>query len=379
MKGVAVLVMAAVTLAAPDARTNKGAFQINRIQYTTDGGTGDPSTEVCVNDKDSLTNEESISLAILEASIPESELKNYKPSTGTLKDECVQFLAPKPSADGAVVYTLSVRDGETATHEQTAKVNFNFEELENGGEIDCGGQTFKVTVKDANCPDGDLEGTNNCYKPTTDLPSGDDKCVTPDPDNSDFQYCQPEADYTVYTQEEGDPTPAESLDYSGKLVLNDNTDNADKDVLVVVQDKDPQASTLVEESGKGTVENLEVDPSSAEYTVCPVVETFTAFKIKDLYVLATKQVEDEGTFYEFGLKLAEDAPLKYIASTPADGPGGDITMIINCESLAPEDRCYGWVKAGDKPLTVSYYDDVTDPSSPVISNNIILEPAAPSP
>jgi len=368
-----VVVAVAVAVAAPSEGVG-GDPSITRITYSTEGGTrkalvpGDPEpvTDVCVDGATLGTEAAEIQLAMRDED--SGQVDNY-PAV-SITDACIKFSAPAPASGKSVVYSIVPTHSDTIPPEQLATITFTFQALD-GDQITCGDQSFKITPL-ADC--SGVSGPTNCYEPSTNLPAPDeDMCVIPDPEGlPDFKYCQPEAIITEYT--ETATSAAESLAYSGALTLGDSVGDDGSEVLVVVGDDaasdQAQVLSLTVATDKGSVTLDPFTPSTNTYTACLVVQDFTAYTIRDLHVIATKQAEDKGDFYEIGLMYVDDTYPKYLASTPAKGVGADPnTMIINCENLDPtiEPRCYGWVEAAEGDLTVSYCDDEgTDAGNSII-------------
>jgi len=370
MKAVAALVLvAAVTAAAPSAgiEDDASSFSIDRITYklkTENNRAQDAVTEVCVSKpvfKD--IDESKISLGIKVKS--EIKFHNYFADSKS-SETCAQFLVDKPDEEGNVFYSVGVSTGETATLEQSARVNFDFKVLEDQIQLTCDDQSFKITTLTSEedkpkCLNMDTVQVNgNCYEPT-DLPVTTGGCVKPNGD--EFEYCQSEAKVEVYEQDKAEDgtkvsSPAESLNYNGMLTID--ATNKNKEVILILNDNDVITSITgltVSNDEAGTVDlSTNFQRSTAAYTACPVEDAFTAYTIRDLYILGTLAPEGEDkTYYEFGLKYDNKDSVEYEAST-----NNDNKIIIDCKNLnaGPNTRCYGFVEQTEvtQPLTVTYND-----------------------
>jgi len=372
MRALAALVLvAAVTAAAPSAGMKDGdlEFSLSRITYKLKPGNRGaedvPATEVCVSPAVLETIDKSkISLGIKKEN--EDRFTNYAADSKNEANTCADFLIDKP-AEGNVLYSLGVSTDETATLDQSARVKFFFKVLEDQTQLTCDEQSFKITTLTSeddkqNCLNKEtVQVGGNCYE-SADVPVTTEGCVKPNGD--DFEYCQSEAKVEVYKQDEDDngnkvSSPAESLNYNGMLTID--VGNNGKEVILILKDNgDTTKMTGLTVSGTGTVDvSATFQRSAAAYTVCPVMPEFTAYTIRDLYILGglVPEGDPEGSknYYEFGLKYVNEDSKEFVAST-----SGQKEIIIDCSNLnaGPNTRCYGFVEQeGDKPLTVTYNDD----------------------
>ena len=110
----------------------RSTFSINKITYFTElGADRKPKhqvTKVCIKEPNILTQDALVTLVLREPGQTENPVQNFEPIKDSIDvaEKCVQFEADKPAADGTVVYSLGVSDGDTVTHEETAKVKFEF-------------------------------------------------------------------------------------------------------------------------------------------------------------------------------------------------------------------------------------------------------------
>ena len=104
-------------------------FSITKMIYTVDQGSPKkvdlPRTEICIDKEGVLTDTASVSLTIRKG---DAGFPTYidAPIPGSISDQCAEFAVEKP-AEGDVVYTLRVRDGNGGTSYTSAKVKFFFQ------------------------------------------------------------------------------------------------------------------------------------------------------------------------------------------------------------------------------------------------------------
>jgi len=409
MKAVAALmVVAAVTMAAPSTGTNTGDLSITKITYNDEAARqavgAEVETEICAENKNDLgPTEANVRIQI---TLPGEETDNRDADELTQEKKCAKFSALMPSNNTDVLYTLIVTPSTappasslmTDTDVKIAMVHFNFQELEDQQQITCGDNHFKITAQLRKECNG-IETEENCYE-ITNSPVTGDGCVNVT-SLPNFEYCQPTAVHVYSQKPENGEQGAESLTYNGgtaTLTLGDAADAGANGVDVIVMSSDTPdtfqvVSLIVPEEGKkgrvetgvgkkGSVVLESFNPSAALYTACPVRGEFIEYTINDLFILGTREkVPSTGGefYYEFGLMYNNKNHTKYVASTDTTALKDDsdlvgTTMTINCGNLKLNERCYGYVKdeGGSKPnpLTVSY-DGPDRPNKIIVDNNNI--------